>query len=145
MTLAATKLYTPEVLALATQLAAYPLNSDLPLLGNARSATCGSTITLGLAPDDAGRIARLGIAAHACAIGQAAAAIFAEAAMGKNAAEIAFARVALQEWLSGAGPLPDWPGLNAIAAVPSYPARHGAVMLTWNAAASLLGESACAR
>ena len=64
----AATLYTPEVLALATGLAAFPLDEALPLRGEARSSRCGSSLTLGLelAPD--GTIARVGLAAHACAV-----------------------------------------------------------------------------
>ena len=54
------KLYTPEVLALAVSLAAYPLSPDLPLRGSARSRACGSTLELGLATDGDGCIARIG-------------------------------------------------------------------------------------
>ena len=31
--------------------------------------------------------------------------------------------------------LPDWPGMGAIAAAAAHPARHGAIMLAWRAAA----------
>jgi NifU-like protein involved in Fe-S cluster formation len=137
----ATALYTPQVLALATGLAAYPLSDDLPLQAGARSKSCGSTLTLGLATDAEGRIARLGLKAQACAIGQAAAAIFAQAAGGRNGAEIAAAGHALGAWLAGAGPRPDWPGLELLEPARAYPARHGAIMLAWNAARELLPTS----
>ena len=127
-------LYTPEVLALATQLAQYPLADDLPLRGRARSQSCGSTLELGLALDK-NRIGRLGLRSHACAIGQAAAAIFAEAALGRSREEIAEAEGQLAAWLSG-GELPAWPGIAAIARAADYPARHGAVLLPWRAALS---------
>lgn len=136
------RLYTPEVLALATALAAWPLGPGLPLVGEARSASCGSRLRLGLACDAAGRIERLGVAAQACAVGQAAAAIFAGAAVGRGASAVIAARAALEQWLAGAGPLPDWPGLDAIAAAQAFPARHGAVMLAWNAAVAALSQPA---
>ena len=85
----AARLYSPEVLSLATGLARWPLTPDLPLSGSARSPACGSTLTLGLDVDDAGRIERLGLRAQACAIGQAAAAIFAEHATGADRAALA--------------------------------------------------------
>ena len=75
-------LYTPDVLALATSLAAWPMNAAMPLQATARSRACGSAVTLGLVLDEAGKIARLGMRVHACAIGQAAAAIFAGGAHG---------------------------------------------------------------
>jgi NifU-like protein involved in Fe-S cluster formation len=140
----ATALYTPEVLALATSLANYPLSEDLPLRGQARSQTCGSTLELGLALDEANRIARLGLRSHACAIGQAAAAIFAGGATGQSARRIAAAEQQVAAWLTG-GPLPDWPGIEVIARAADYSARHGAVLLPWRAALSALPSSAAAR
>jgi hypothetical protein len=45
----------------------------------------------------------------------------------------------IEAWLSTAdAPLPDWPGLSAIAAARSYPARHGAILLPWKAAMAAL-------
>jgi len=41
-------------------------------------------------------------------------------------------------WLGGAGQMPDWPGLAAIAAARDYPARHGAILLPWRAALDAL-------
>lgn len=136
--MATAALYTPEVLALTTSLVAWPWDDSLPLQAEARSRSCGSTIALGLALDDAGRIARIAVRSRACAIGQASAAIFAAAAAGRNAAQIAEAEIALRAWLSGEGSLPDWPGLDAIAAARDYPGRHGAIMLAWQAARDLL-------
>ena len=138
--LRAEALYTPEVLALATRLAICPLGDDLPLLGEARSPACGSTLRLGLALDGGGAIARVGVAARSCAIGQAAAAIFASAAPGKAQAEIAQASAAIDVWLAGSGPLPDWPGLEAIATAQGFPGRHGAIRLAWRAALDALSN-----
>ena len=137
-------LYTPEVLALATSLANHALDADLPLRGSARSSTCGSTLALGLALDRQGRIDRIGLRAHACAIGQAAAAIFAGAALGRTCTELAAALAGMEAWLAG-GTIPDWPGLEAIAAARDYPARHGAILLAWRAALDALPSRENAR
>ncbi len=137
-----TVLYTPEVLSLAVALAAYPLpDDDLPIRGTARSASCGSTIELGLALDDAGRFGRVGVRSQACAIGQAAAALFANSVVGMNVAQVLVAGEDVAAWLSGEGDLPDWPGMGTIAAARAYPARHGAVMLPWNAARQALAPA----
>ena len=136
----ATTLYTPELLGLAAGLADFPPDTSLPLSGSARSRSCGSSIAIQLAVDDTGRIARLGIAAHACAIGQAATAIFARAASGRSAADIAAAERAITGWLAGEGVLPDWPGMAAIAPAAAYPARHGAILLAWRAALAALSN-----
>lgn len=135
---ATARLYSPEVLALATALADFPLSEDLPLHGAARSPACGSTLHLALALDGAGRIARIGLRAQACAIGQAAAAILARAAPGRDRAALAATLAELERWLAGDGAMPDWPGLAAIAAARDFPGRHGAMLLPWRAALDAL-------
>jgi len=84
-------LYTREVLALATSLSQWPLDPGMPLSGAARSPTCGSAIALSLATDHAGAIAKIGLKAQACAIGQASAAIFAAAAAGRDVGNLSAA------------------------------------------------------
>ena len=121
------------------ELATYPLDRMFQAQGEARSVTCGSSLKLGLDCHADGTIAVLGIAAHACAVGQASAAVFAGGAMGKNSAEIADAEAALSSWLSDKnGAIPDWPRLKMIAAARAYPARHGAMLLPWRAAVAAL-------
>lgn len=134
-------LYTPDVLALAVELARFPWKDDLPLKGEARSKSCGSTIALGLGIDEQGVITDVAVRSQACAVGQAAAAIFAQAAVGMKASAVRAAGKAVAEWLAGDGDLPDWPGISRIAAARDYPARHGAVMLPWNAAKQVLPSS----
>ena len=141
----ADKLYTPELLALAVALADYPADPSLPLHGQARSKSCGSTLAADIGLDAAGRIETLGLRVRACAVGQAAAAIFARAAPGRGGDEIGAIHAALLEWLAGTGPLPDWPGLAAIAPAREFPARHGAIMLPWTAARDALSTAAADR
>lgn len=134
----ATALYTPEVLGLATSLAGYSWDDSLPFQGSARSRSCGSAITLGLSTDGEGRIADIAVRSQACAIGQAAAAIFANGARSQTGAEIRSAHDAMKKWLAGTGPMPDWPGLSAIASAQEYPGRHAAILLAWQAASEIL-------
>lgn len=134
-------LYTPAILAAATGLAAWPWDDSLPLQAEARSRSCGSTIALGLDVDAAGAINRIGLRPHACAIGQAAALLFAQAAMGLDAAAIAGGRSQIAAWLAGEGPLPDWPGFGLIEPARDCPARHGAIPLAWDAALVALSQS----
>lgn len=134
----AARLYTPEVLALATSLAAHPFDPAMPFAGQARSPSCGSTLAISFQLDDAGQITELGIRPQACAIGQASAAIFAAAAPGHTRAEISRFETAIAAWLAGTASMPDWPGLSAIAAARDYPARHGAMLLPWRAALDAL-------
>ena len=135
---ASTKLYTREILTLATELAAYPLDDLLDLRGSARSQICGSAMELGLQIDDDGRIVRAGAKVTACAVGQAAAALFIEGAAGRARAEIELALSRIEAWLAGRGEMPDWPGIEAIAAARDFPGRHGAIILPWKAALATL-------
>lgn len=136
----AERLYTPDLLALTLRLAGHPWDESLPLKGSARSRSCGSTLEIGLALDESGKVARLGLRVHACAVGQATAAIFAEAAKGRGRSDIEGARAAMLAWLAADGPLPDWPGIEAVAAARGFPARHGAMMLPWDAALAALSS-----
>lgn len=138
----AERLYTPELLALTLRLAEHPWNDSLPLEGNARSRSCGSTLSVGIELDHEDRISQLGMRVHACAVGQAAAAIFAELALGRNLTEIEKALAAMTAWVAGEAAIPDWPGIEAISAATAYPARHGAMLLPWQAAQAALCSTA---
>ena len=137
----AERLYTPELLALTLRLAGYPWDETLPLRGDARSKSCGSTLRLGLALGANSAIARVGMRVQACAVGQAAAAIFADAAIGRGLADIHRTHADMQRWLAEGGELPGWPGLGMIEPARTYPARHGAMMLPWEAALAALSSA----
>lgn len=137
---AAAKLYSPELLGLATGLAAFPLTDDLPLRAEARSRSCGSVIALGLALDETGRIAQIGMQVSACAIGQASAALLAQGVSGRDPGAVDAAAAALAQWLAGEGALPDWPGIAALAPARDHPGRHGALLLPWTAARTALSQ-----
>lgn len=132
------RLYNPEVLALAAGLSGWPYDPAMGWTGSARSASCGSVLAMSLGTDAAGRVDRVGLRAQACAIGQASAAIFAKGAIGATRADIERTGKALADWLTNGGPLPEWPGLDAIAAAAAFPGRHGAILLPWKAALDAL-------
>ena len=131
-------LYTPAILGAAAGLADFPWDETLPLKGEARSRSCGSAIAMALSINAAGQIVQIGIRPHACAVGQAAAHVFASSARGLARAEISAARLSLGAWLTGEGPAPAWPGIELIAPACAYPARHGAILLPWDAALAAL-------
>lgn len=140
-----TKLYTPDILALAVDLASYPRLASPDLTVEVRSPTCGGTLALDLTLDDAARVSTLGLSASACAIGQAAAAIFAREAVGRGAEEMLAARDEIEAWLGGADTQPRWPGITVLAPAREYPGRHGAIMLPWKAAVEALCKQPAAR
>jgi NifU-like protein involved in Fe-S cluster formation len=141
---AAPKLYTPEILGLATRLGEWPLADDLPLRASARSTTCGSTIELGIELDAQNRIWRCGLQVTACAMGQASSTLFAQDAIGKSALEVRAMAARMEQWLAGTGPQPDWRNLDLLDRARDYPARHGAIMLPWKAAKQALSPAASA-
>lgn len=131
-------LYTPEVLATAMELADYPWDAALPLHGSARSRTCGSAIDMALETDGSGNIVRAAVRPHACAIGQAAAALFLRGATGKDLSAIEAARDTMAAWLTGGDTLPDWPGTALLEPARAHKARHPAILLAWDAALAAL-------
>lgn len=135
------KLYTPDLLALATELAHFPLTEDLPLGGEGRSRTCGSTAHLGVRLTSSGAIDAVGMRISACAIGQASAAIMARGMAGKTKGEVSAAQQQIARWLEQDGPIPEWPGFEAIEPARAYAGRHGAIVLPWNAAIDALSKA----
>jgi hypothetical protein len=74
---------------------------------------------------------RIGLAAQACAVGQAAARSW-RRPPGSNG-RISAPPPRWRRWLAGEGPMPDWPGLATIAPARDFAARHGAMLLGWRA------------
>ncbi len=134
----AAQLYTTDILALAVELADYPLSGQWDARADVRAPVCGSALKLGLRLDQAHAIERIGMQVQACAIGQAAAAIFARHAAGKDLRAIEDVKDALALWLGNRGARPDWPDLDRLDTARPYPARHGAIILPWKAAREAL-------
>ena len=95
----AAKLYTPNLLSLATELAAFPLSGDWQAEGSSRSTTCGSSLTVGINLTDQDAIEELGLGVSACAVGQAAAAVFARAAAGARLTSINLVLAKIEAWM----------------------------------------------
>jgi NifU-like protein involved in Fe-S cluster formation len=137
-----TALYTPAILALAVELSEHPLDHAMSMHGEAHSRVCGSRVKIGLIPAPDGTIARIGAQVSACAIGQAAAALFLRAAAGRNADDIATAIGEIEAWLATGISLPRWPGMAELASARPYTARHPAILLPWKAALAALSNPA---
>jgi NifU-like protein involved in Fe-S cluster formation len=108
-----------------------------------RAPLCGSRVTIDLAVDAEGRVTALGQEVKACALGQAAAALMGANALGRTGAELAEARDSLAAYLRGdkadTGP---WPGLAVFENARAFPARHGAILLPFEAAAEAAAAAA---
>ena len=130
-----TPLYTRDILKLATDPQA---TARLPVPHasiSRRSATCGSRIDVDICIDPTGRVSAYGYTVSACALGQAAATLVARHIVGRLASDVVKERDALADYFAGTrSELGSWPGLEVLAAVRRYPARHSAILLPFDAA-----------
>lgn len=134
-------LYNAELLRLATSNPHEERLSDPMGTAERRSPICGSRIAIDVDLDPAGHVVAIGMQVSACAYGQASATLLARHAVGRSQEELVAARDAVTRWLAGEGELPDWPGLEALAAVIPHSARHGAVRLPFEAAAHAMSAA----
>jgi NifU-like protein involved in Fe-S cluster formation len=127
-------LYTTEILRLAASLREPRTLAREDGRAELRSPTCGSRISLAVQLDEAGRVQALSQQVHACAFGQASAALVEQHAVGRGHEEVAQGLDALTRWLAGdqeqGG---EWPGVAALAAARSRKSRHGAILLPFRA------------
>jgi len=132
-------LYTSEILRLA---ASIPVPAKLERVDShaeERSPTCGSRVRVELQLDGERRIVSIAQEVHACAFGQASAALLAAGAPGRTYEEISSALVGLSAWLAGERDDPgDWPGFAALEPARPKRARHPAILLPFRAVASAL-------
>lgn len=135
-------LYNRDILALAVGSADFPPREGARRRISMRAPLCGSAIILDVDADDDGRVSGIGMHVEACALGQASATLLARHAAGKDLTELRAARDAVASWFAGEGGLPDWPGFDLLAAARDYPARHGAILLPFDAAVAALEEQA---
>ena len=100
------------------------------------SKLCGSRVLVDVVVKD-GRIADYAQEVKACALGQAAAAIMGEHAVGASVQEIESARDSLRAMLKQGGPPPEgrFADLAMLAPVRDYPPRHASTMLAFEATA----------
>ena len=130
--------YTLDILRLAASL---PLETSVAVpSGRAekRSPTCGSLIRTEVRLAD-GRIAELAQQVQACAFGQASAALVQGFAAGRSTNDIAAARQALADWLSGVGDPPLT--FDVLQPARAKTGRHGAILLPFDALLAALRQA----
>jgi NifU-like protein involved in Fe-S cluster formation len=127
-------LYTTEILRLAAS-----LNEQCELdredgRAELRSPTCGSRISLAVQLDPDRRVERLSIKVHACAFGQASAALVEKHGSGRSHDEVSASLLSLSHWLASDHDDDDaWPGISVLAPARSRKGRHGAILLPFRA------------
>jgi NifU-like protein involved in Fe-S cluster formation len=127
-------IYTNEILRLAASLGdPRPLERE-DGRAELRSPTCGSRIIVAVELDQHRRIRAISQQVHACAFGQATAALVERHARGRTHDDVSEALVGLSRWLSSehddAG---AWPGLRVLSPARSRSGRHGAILLPFRA------------
>lgn len=126
-------LYTTGILRLAASL---PDPVDLERVdgsAEARSPTCGSVVRTQVSLGQDGRVEAVSQQVHACAFGQASAALVAGQAGGRDRSEIERALAALGLWLEGGDEPPGWAGMAALIPARGRKSRHPAILLPFRA------------
>ncbi len=126
-------LYTTEILRLAASLGEPRALEREDGRAELRSPTCGSRVSTTVELDDSGRVTALSQQVHACAFGQASAALLERGAIGRSRGEVEAGLSELGDWLGGAANTLSWPGLSALAPARSRKSRHGAILLPFRA------------
>ena len=131
-------LYTRDILRLAASVAPFAALPRTDGAAELRSPTCGSRIRVAVTLED-GRVTALAQKVEACAFGQAAAALMADAAPGRDLADARAALAGVEAWLGGDdGAAPFLAPLNPAR---SRPGRHGAMLLPFRALVAALEEA----
>ncbi len=129
----AATLYNTSILRLATGLPHDDRLAEPDGSATHRAPICGSEMSAEVMVKD-GVITAAAFRARACALGQASAALLRDHAVGLGSADIIAARAILNEYLSGGdGVALPWEELAHFAAARSHPARHGAILLPYEA------------
>ena len=138
-------LYTPAILRLATSVPHLGQLTDAHGQDTRRSPICGSRISVDLCLDAQSRVTAFAQSVHACALGQASACLLGQHIIGSAAQDVAAVAADLKRWLDGNGAIPDWPGLAVFEAARTYPARHAAICLPFEAAAAAAADARVAQ
>ncbi len=127
-------LYTTEILRLAASLGEPCELEREDGRAEVRSPTCGSRVAIAVQLDEDRRVKRLSMQVHACAFGQASAALLERHSYGRSHEEVSDAMLELSRWLANEHDDPRaWPGIAALEPARPRKARHGAILLPFRA------------
>lgn len=135
------EIYNSKLLELAANI---PLSARLPepdATVTAHSKLCGSTVTIDVNMRD-GVVTGYGQTVKACLLGQAACSIVGTHVIGASAAELREVATAMRRMLKEGGPPPTgrFADLAVLEPVRHYKARHGSVLLVFDALERAVGE-----
>lgn len=129
-------LYSGRILTLAANMPRTGRLASPQGAGHRVAKLCGSTATVDVVLDEAGRVADYAQTVKACALGQAAAAVLGQHVIGATGDEIEQARDALLAMLKAGGDGPEgrFSDLRVLKQVADYPARHASTLVAVEAA-----------
>ena len=106
-----------------------------------KNPTCGDRVRVDFDLDPDNRISRVAVAADGCALCEAASGLLLTTAPGRNAADLAGLRQAIETWLKGQAEETSLDGQDAFTPVRAFASRHGCVSLPFEAAAQALADT----
>jgi len=135
------ELYNKTILALAANIERTERLRDPDATVFLDSPLCGSRITVDIKMQG-DRVTDYGAEVKACALGQAASAVMAKHVVGQSAAQLRKLAVDMRAMLKNHAPPPGgvWSELEALQPVADYKARHGSVMLPFEAVVRAISE-----
>ncbi len=135
-------LYTRDILRHTAALSRLGRLEEADGSADAVSRLCGSRIHVDVKMDD-GRVSDFAQEVEACALGQCAASIVARNVIGTSEEELRSLRNVMETMLKRNGPPPEgrWQELAILEAARGYPARHGSVMLIFDALLDAVAHS----
>lgn len=135
------EIYNTNLLELAAHIPCSERLAAPDATASAYSWLCGSSVTIDLTMSG-DRVTGYGQTVKACLLGQAAAAVVGKHIVGATAEEFRAASAAMRRMLKENGPPPDgrFAELALLKPVRHYKARHGSVLLTFDAIEKAIAE-----
>ena len=140
-------LYSARILMLAANLPHAGRLAAPEGTGERVAKLCGSRATVDVTLDEAGRVEDFAQDVKACALGQAAAGVLGQHAIGASVQEIMEARDAVFAMLKagGDGPSGRFEDLRVLKQVADYPARHASTLVAVEATLEAVNAALAAR
>ena len=134
--------YNSRIFELAAEIPRQRRLTDPDATATAHSKLCGSTVTVDLKLDAAGRVSDFGQTVKACLLGQAAASVVGREIIGSSAEELREVGRTMRRMLKENGPPPTgrWADLGMLEPVRDYKARHASTLLVFDAVERALDE-----
>lgn len=135
-------MYNTRIFELAAEIPRQERLSDPDASATAHSKLCGSTVSIDLKLDAAGRVSGFGQSVKACLLGQAAASVVGREIIGSSVAELREVGRIMRRMLKEDGPPPSgrWADLGVLQPVKDYKARHASTLLIFDAVERALAD-----